>query len=657
MKYFVNSLGYLLSIHVAALMFFFVFRFIQFLSIDYTFPAEIQNDWGLQAVAFVKGIWFDNVIVCYILIFPLVLLWITSLCNYTAKWIYLLLGGWFICFFSLAFVISAANIPYFAYFFKNINSSIFNWFEYVDTTVGMIVGESSYHVYILMGIISIVFWGIGVHYLSKMFWKWSVKYKGILQYKERSAILVVGAVCVGLCVLGARGRIKRRPLNVSQAYYCTDPFLNQLGINPAYYLLSSAMDDNKPENRYLELMPDSESVSLAQQLLNRKGIEEISPIAREIKQSIPLQKRNVVLVFMESMSAKLMSSFGQTKRLTPFLDSLYHESLSFNNIYSAGLHTNHGMYATLYSFPSILKRNAMKGSMVPNYSGLPTVLKDNGYHTMFFMTHESQYDNMNAFYRTNGFDEIYSEENYPKEKVVNKYGVQDDYLYQFALPILTDKAKTGQPFFAVLLSISNHPPYVVPSYFQPKNEKVEEQIVEYADWSLRKFMNDVREQPCFDNTIFVFIGDHGKLVGTPENELAESYNHVPLMFYGKDITPEQRNDFGGQMDVAPTILGMLGIDYVQNNFGIDLMKEQRPCIFYTVDDLIAARDSSRLYIYAPETKQEFYYEIQNGNYHSVSDNSEFEWMKNYSFSMLQSADYLIRQNRTIDYSPSSFWEK
>ena len=181
--------------------------------------------------------------------------------------------------------------------------------------------------------------------------------------------------------------------------------------------------------------------------------------------------------------------------------------------------------------------------------------------------------------------------------------------------------------------------------------------MEYADWSLRKLMNEIREQSWFDNTIFVFVGDHGKLVGTPENELAESYNHVPLMFYGKDITPEKRNDFGGQMDVAPTLLGMLGIDYVQNNYGIDLMKEQRPCIFYTADDLIAARDSSHLYIYAPETKQEFYYDIQDGNYRSVTENPKFEWMKNYSFSMLQSADYLIRQNMTMDNSSSSLLVK
>lgn len=81
------------------------------------------------------------------------------------------------------------------------------------------------------------------------------------------------------------------------------------------------------------------------------------------------------------------------------------------------------------------------------------------------MTHESQYDNMNAFYRTNGYDEIYSQEDYPADKVVNSFGVQDDFLYEYAINKLNDKS---EPFFATLLSISNHPPYVIPDKFKPE---------------------------------------------------------------------------------------------------------------------------------------------------------------------------------------------
>ena len=524
-KRFGLSLLYLLTIHIGALFFFFLFRFILFVSTGHQFSGNIQNNIALQAIAFIKGVWFDNVIACYVLLLPLVVLWVAGICNYTAKWLYRSTAAYFITLYSLAFIISAANIPYFSYFFKTINSSIYNWFGYGATTAGMIFGETSFYFPIFLGLVSILISGWGITASSAYFYRLSIKVPNTVSSIQRISVFITGVACIGLCLFGIRGRMGYNPIKVSQAYYCEDPFLNQLGVNPVFNLLTSTLDDNRKENRYLHLMPEQEAIEEVQKLLGRKGITQISPIAREIKQSADTTTfRNVVLIFMESMSANLMESFGSNKSLTPFLDSLYHQSLSFSHFYSSGIHTNHGMYSTLYSFPAIMKRNAMKGSVIPVYSGLPTILKDNGYQNLFFMTHESQYDNMNAFFRTNGFDEIYAQENYPAEKVVNSFGVQDDFLYQYALPILNKKATSGRPFFTVLLSISNHPPYIIPDYFKPHSDKPEDQIVEYADWSIKQFMTEAEKQPWFDNTIFVLLGDHGKLVDSPESEIPQSYN-------------------------------------------------------------------------------------------------------------------------------------
>ena len=91
---------------------------------------------------------------------------------------------------------------------------------------------------------------------------------------------------------------------------------------------------------------------------------------------------------MESMSASFMQTFGQKERLTPTLDSLYNNSMAFDHYYSAGIHTNHGMTASLYSFPALMFRNLMKGTVTPHRDGIPTVLHKEGYHNMFFMTHD-----------------------------------------------------------------------------------------------------------------------------------------------------------------------------------------------------------------------------------------------------------------------------
>lgn len=591
-KRFLLSVGCLLSIHFTALFFLTLFRLVFFFSANYDFPD--QEHVGFMSIwpAFIRGVWFDNVIACYILLIPLVAVSISALFNYYGKILWNVTCIFFSLFYGIVLLVTAANIPYFQYFFKIINSSVFNWFGYMNTTAG---------------------------------------------------------ICIGLCLFGIRGRTGYNPIKVSAAYYCTDPFLNQLGISPVFNLLSSTLDDSRKENRYLHLMPENEALENTRHYLNRPGIEGISPIARQINASDSLRRPNIVLIFMESMSAHLMKRFGQQKELTPFLDSLYRQSLAFSNFYSSGIHTNHGMYATLYSFPSILKRNAMKGSVIPTYSGLPTILKEQGYRTMFFMTHESQYDNMNAFFRTNGFDEIFSQENYPSEKVVNGFGVQDDFLYDYALNHLKKQSAQTSPFFAVLLSISNHPPYVIPSYFQPKSKNIEEQIVEYADWSIRQFIYKASQQPWFDNTIFVLLGDHGKLVGNPDSEMPQSYNHIPLMFYAPALlTAEEKENFGGQIDVAPTLLGMLRINYIQNNLGIDLLKEERPCMFFSADNMLGVKDTKHFYIYDTESKQEFNYNIHNGTLSPATANTTFDSLKTYAFSMLQTTEYLIRKQLTTD---------
>ena len=646
------SVCYLLSVHLTALLFFFFFRLALFCSTGYRFPDEIAGDYALQSMAFLRGLWSDNVIACYILILPLAVFWIAGWFNYTARWLYRSSAVFFTLFYGLCFIISAANIPYFDYFFKPINSSIFNWFGYADTTAAMVFGESSYYFPIALAVVSIVLFAWISLRLARLFHRLSSNAPGGHRPTEILSTVVVGACLAGLCVFGIRGRRGYNPIKVSQAYYCNDPFLNQLGVNPVFNLMTSAIDDNRKENRTLHLMDGNEAVAAVQKLLGRRGIDGISPIARRVEadSAATAGRKNVVVILMESMSAHLMRSFGHKGGLTPFLDSLYHQSLSFNHFYSSGIHTNHGMYSALYSFPAIMKRNAMKGSVIPRYSGLPTVLKENGYHNIFFMTHESQYDNMNAFFRTNGFDDIYSQENYPKDKVVNGFGVQDDFLFQYALPVLDRQAQTGKPFFSVLLTISNHPPYIIPPYFHPQqSEKKEEQIVEYADWAIRNFMTEALKRPWADNTLFVLLGDHGKLVGTPECESPQSYNHIPLMIYGKGIEPRIEEGYGGQVDLMPTLLGLLGIGYTQNGFGVDLLREKRPCMFFTGDNLIGVRDSSRLYIYFPDSRQELCYRTDGFRMEKAAADSAFLNLRHYGFSMLQCAETLVQRGQTLDH--------
>ena len=314
--------------------------------------------------------------------------------------------------------------------------------------------------------------------------------------------------------------------------------------------------------------------------------------------------------------------------------------------YAAGIHTNHGMTATLYSFPALMFRNLMKGTVTPRRKGIATVLKKYGYENMFFMTHEAQYDNMKAFFQTNGYDDIFSQENYPKSEVVNSFGVSDHFEMGYALNTINQKAKTGKPFMATILTVSNHPPYVIPDFFKPKTKEKETQIVEYADWAIGDFLKKASREPWYKNTIFVIQADHGKLVGKSEGELPQSYNHIPLIIFGPGVPQQQYVGLGMQVDVMPTLFGLMNLNYEYEGFGVDLLKQQRPMVFYSADNQIVARDHQRCFVYNPSMNRSFCYDVlPNGNLKETKQESKFQDLKNYVFSNIQAAEYIERHQQ------------
>lgn len=661
-KRFIISTTWILALHVLTLVFLSVFRLVEYAALHGMVADSTASVWP----AFVRGVWFDNVTACYITLLPLAATLLTAAFAPTPRWMRKATVVWYGVLGSVAYMASAANIPYFAYFFKNINASIFEWFSYAGTTAGMVTGEKSYFLYIAL------FFVCDAAYIYIM-----VRLRRLLdtrladclpsasqQEGKRSgtvATIVNLSATVALamlCLFGIRGRTGYNPIKISQAYYCGDSFLNQLGINPAFNLLTSVLDDMRKENRELHLMPYSEAVALARQSLGITGTCDSLHVLRRQISNAPAaagEPRNVVVILMESMSANFLQTFGNDMHLTPTLDSLYHHSLAFTRCYSAGIHTNHGLTASLYSFPALMFRNLMKGTVTPRRDGLPTVLKQHGYHTMFFMTHEAQYDNMKAFFATNGYEDIYSQEDYPKSEVVNSFGVSDHFLFSYALGKL-NAAATGsvnatsktekKPFFATILTISNHPPFVVPAWFKPKSKEPDTQIVEYADWSIGDFLRKAQREPWYDNTIFVVMADHGKIVGKVSGELPESYNHIPLLIFGKGV-PEGRIDkLAQQIDVMPTLLSLLGISYQYDGFGIDQTKQERPLVFYSADNQIVARSKNLCYIYNPKMNRSFCYATaSNGSLNPIPWSARFEPLRRYVFSMIQTAQFMINKEK------------
>jgi len=151
MERFIKSVLWLAIIHVMALLFFSFFRLVEFVSLH----SQIAHYDASSLGAFVRGVWFDNVIACYIMVLPLVVVLVSAIIGWSRHWFRRGVTIYFSVLYAIAFMPSAANTPYFAYFFKNINSSIFGWFGYTATTVGMLMEEKSWWLYIALYFIAI----------------------------------------------------------------------------------------------------------------------------------------------------------------------------------------------------------------------------------------------------------------------------------------------------------------------------------------------------------------------------------------------------------------------------------------------------------------------------------------------------------------------
>jgi phosphoglycerol transferase MdoB-like AlkP superfamily enzyme len=198
------------------------------------------------------------------------------------------------------------------------------------------------------------------------------------------------------------------------------------------------------------------------------------------------------------------------------------------------------------------------------------------------------------------------------------------------------------------MTASDHGPFYVPDYFEPRSEDIRYQITEYADWSLRRFIEMASERPWFDNTLFVFVADHGAVLDT-DYSIPLSYFHTPLVFYmPKHLQAVENGSIASQMDVFPTVMGVLGKNYVNNTFGIDLLKEERRFVYFMGDDKYGVLDDEWLFINKPSEGQKGLYrysEKEKKNY--ITEHPEIaEEMQKYGESSWQVSEYQIVKKKT-----------
>ena len=643
MKKYVSFLLYITSVYLVVLLFFGLFRGVLFLS-QLEQIGEITNKASLVFRAFGMGLRFDTVIACYVLSVPVVVGFLFSFFRFFPKALFKSIHIYACILFSVTLLVCAANIPYFNVFFKNINASIWNWIDEPAFVTDMIAKERSIWLY-LVGflIVDFVFCFI-LYRIYRCFWK---RTSQIHDKPKRISLLystLTGMVVLVLCFYGMRGRLEQKsPIRIGTAFFCNNAFLNQLGLNPNFVLLDTSLEAQKKKQQEVRLMPTDEAIRNVRHYLNITDNDPYSPIARTIPAKDIIQKKNVVLILMESMSANHLLVDSANSRV-PFLRRLKEQSIYFPNFYSAGTHTFNGVYSSLFSYPPLLNQHSMKTGNILSHACMPSVLSANGYTTFYFSTHDEQFDNIGGYLSANHIERIIAQKDYPRKEVLSSLGVPDDYMFRFAIDPLKN---TSEPFFATFLTASNHQPFIIPSYFTPREGKIEEQIVEYSDWSLQQFFELAEKESWFENTIFILTGDHGSSKGDHLYDVSLAYHQVPLIIYEPETKEAKVIDhLGGQIDMFPTVMGMLGLAYRNNTFGVDIIAEERPYMFFSSDNSFECIDHEWYYVNRIGGHESLYrHTDKNGidlisTYPAVADS-----MRRYAASMIQAAQFMIKEEK------------
>lgn len=529
--------------------------------------------------SFLIGLRFDQVVVLYILL-PLILLlpWISLQSRVARK----LTVAYLTIVFSLTFLLTLADIRFYSYFHSHLNFMAVDYLDEGPIVWKMIVGDSKFYLFIFLWLCLSLLWAV----LSTVICRRTRVLPHRRSWQNQFVYFLLGAV---LTFMGIRGRTSLSPMDWGVAYFSQNHFLNQLALNGVYTLGRAITEEHQdPRLSYLSererfpFVPFSEGLDTVQAMLEQEGDEWLEPsrsLLRLTRQA-ELQmgfRPNVVLVLMESWTALNTGALGSNRGLTPNFDRLASEGILFTNFYASGIRTNYGLPAVLCSFPSLPGRAVMKRyNALHPFRTLSEILYDRGYYNAFAYGGDLAFDNIEGFFTEKQYDCFYGDSYFGRENAFSKWGVPDHVLFEKSVGLIDSLPR---PFQVTILTISNHEPFDLPDsslrrYMDASDSSKTFNSQIYADYALGRFIAQMRGTSVFDSTIFVFTADHamfgsGRYRGDPQDF------HVPLLVYSPGIlgTDGKRIEmFGSQIDIIPTLMGLLGGDYVHASWGRDLLK-------------------------------------------------------------------------------------
>lgn len=391
-------------------------------------------------------------------------------------------------------------------------------------------------------------------------------------------------------------------------------YADELAGNGIYNLVAAFRNNELDYNRFYVSKDDKLVLARLRGLLTEKNNHLASSDTRDITRIIQHagQERhpNIIVIVEESLSAEYLGSFGNTKRLTPNLDRLADESLFFTHLYATGTRTVRGLEAITLSIPPLPGTSIVKRPDNENFFSWGSVMKAKGYDNKFIYAGHGYFDNMNYFFANNGFATV-DRLNFTKDEVTfsNAWGVCDEDLFGKVISEADKSHKERHPFFSMVMTTSNHRPFTYPDgKIDIPSKAGRDGGVKYADYAIGRLLAEARKHPWFNDTVFVIVADH--CAGSARKIALPVKNYeIPLFIYAPGlIKPQKIDKMLSQIDIAPTVLGLLNFSYTTRFAGKDIlnMADGEERAFISTYQKLGFIKGDKLLVLGPQKEADFY---------------------------------------------------
>ena len=451
------------------------------------------------------------------------------------------------------------------------NRLFLEYLVYPDEVMAMLWNGYRGLLLLTVGAIAGLAWLIARHFMGYA--------RATNQWRTRTLLLVWPLVLIVLLVM-VRSSFQHRPANLATFAFSDDAMVNSLVANSTYSVLT-AVHGLTYESQSSSMYGHMPNADIVRRVRAGMGVpladftsEQFPTLHRQMASVSREQPLNLVIVLEESLGAGFVKQLGGIP-ITPNIDRLADQGIWFDQLYATGTRSVRGIEAVLAGFPPTPALSVVKLSKAQrDFATLASVLARSGYRSDFVYGGESHFDNMRSFFLGNGFSNVVDRRDFAAPKFVGSWGVSDEDMFDMAHARIKSMHAAGRPFFTLVFSSSNHTPFEFPDgriELHDAQKQTVHNAVKYADHALGQFLERARTSDYWADTLFLVVADHDTRVYGDELIPVGKF-HIPGVILGSDVTARRIDSLVSQIDLAPTLLSLMGIDSEHPFPGRDLTR-------------------------------------------------------------------------------------